>query len=1061
MLAIKASAETILETLLYPAEIACINGPSDTVLSGPVTDMSKAREKLRSCGFKCTVLDIPYAFHSSQVDPILDEFETIASGVNFEKPRIPLISTLLNDTIDDIGVIGPGYLRRQTRETVDFAGSICTANARGHIDASTVWVEIGPHPLCVNMVKSILGPKVKVVPTLRRQEESLCSMAKAVSMLSSLGVDSDWSRYHRDYESCQRLLVLPSYCFEEKNYWMKRQLAKNKETDTLESGPGTTTVQKLVWKNSVGDSQHSMLFESNMSDPDLHAAIVGHSVNGSGLVPASVYGDMAFTIAHYIRDNYNLRCSGNGMEISDMTITHPITMPLARPTESRLLRMLVSVNLDTCQIEISFGHHDSGRDETKWSAKCTVLYGDAEVWEYKWSKLSYLIEHRIKELVLGVSAGNTSKLLRGMVYRLFSTCVDYNAKYQAMQEVLISGEDLEATALLNLYRGTEGGNYFCSPFWIDALVHLAGFVMNANDAVDTRDAIYISGGWKSMRLARTIDPSVPYHVHVKMHWAGEKSVVGDVSVLQGDRIVAFINDLKFQKVPLTLLNIIIPPTISCKENVITHPKAALREHPAAHQAVSVQMLQGGKCIQTPLDRLPGRVFEIIAEQVGITTQEIYEIDNFVEMGIDSLLSLQIAAAVKEKLSLEFDSHMFLTHTTAQKLNKHLTTEFQALTSPSPESVLTNSDTEESVNSNISSLCLSAEDGLPLLQSIIAEQLGVEVHELFEVQDLSELGLDSLMNIQITAMLEQRFGIEVKPGTLTSIEELIGATGSLPAARRFETLAKVGSGHQHHQQQRSIVLQGRSAQATRTIFLFPDGSGSPAIYSRLDFAPGQLIVALQSPFIYNPRAFNLSIEAMAGLWVEEIQKYQKSGPYFLVGYSCGGYYALEAARQLLAAGAEIGHLLLIDSPSPLEYEAMPAALPAWLSQQGILGSKDSANENLEQHFVSTIKAINSYCPVPVSTTVSPIRATVIWASYSVVPCLDAVRQQLPDDVRMTGMTKWLLQRPNAMCLDADGWQKLIPDGDFDVKFTPGHHFSVLNLPNVCSSHLHPLFLLADY
>ena len=1065
MLAIKAPADTIFKKLRYRPEIACINGPSDTVLSGPVAAMSKACDKLRSCGFQCTILSIPYGFHSSQVDPILAEFETLATGVNFGKPQIPFVSPLLDGIVEDAGVIGPSYLRRQIRETVDFSGSIRRAKTRGLVDTNSIWIEIGPHPLCIGMVKSILGTEVKAVLTLRKQEDSLRSMAKAISTLSSLGVNNDWIHYHHDYESGQRLLVLPSYSFEEKNYWIERQGGRDKQANALESGPATTTVQKLVWQDFVGQNQLSILFESDMSDPDLHAAIVGHSVNGSGLCPASVYGDMALTIARYIRDNYDLRCSGSGMEITDMTISRPITVPRSRPNRPSLLRMSVSADLNS-HIEVSFGHHDVEKDETEWSAKCTVAYGDAESWIYQWSKHSYLIEHRIKELEQGVSGGTTSKLLRGMVYRLFSSCVDYNLKYQAMQEVLLHSEGLEATALLNLYSGTEGGNYFCSPFIIDALIHLGGFVMNANDAVDTRNSIYISGGWKSMRLAQMIDPSMPYRVHVKMHRAGENSVAGDVAVLQGSRIVAFINDLKFQKVPHALLNIIIPPEASSKKSTIARSSVTRVQHPVAHEIVPVQTPERNMYIQTPYDGIGSQVFEVIAEQIGITTQEVYEIDDFAEMGVDSLLSLQIAAEIKERFGLDFDSHIFLKHTTAQKLNRHLAVQIQADRPPAAESMLTSSDTEDYLDSSVGTPNSSVEDRLSLLHLIISEQLGVPVHELFEVRDLSELGLDSLMSIQITTMLQERCGIKMKPDALTgvamlaSIEELTGIRASLPNVPRFESFAGARYVQQQRQQRQSVVLQGDSDHAERTVFLFPDGSGSPSIYSRLSFNTGQRVVALQSPFMHNPQDFELSIEAIAGLWIKEVRKYQRSGPYFLVGYSCGGYYALEAARQLLAEGAEIEHLLLIDSPSPLEYGAMPSSLPTWLSRQGLLGTKGSGNDNLTEHFAATIQAVDTYCPAPISATAAPFPITVIWALDGAAPCLNANTEVLPKDVQMSGLTQWLLQRSNTTSLDADGWEKLLPGRQIDVRHTPGHHFSVLSLPNVSASLFPGVLLLVD-
>ena len=83
-------------------EVACINGERNIVLSGPKCQMASVTESLKENGLKCHVLDIPYAFHSSQVDPILESYEMIAkNGVIFKAPNLPVISPLLSRVIFD------------------------------------------------------------------------------------------------------------------------------------------------------------------------------------------------------------------------------------------------------------------------------------------------------------------------------------------------------------------------------------------------------------------------------------------------------------------------------------------------------------------------------------------------------------------------------------------------------------------------------------------------------------------------------------------------------------------------------------------------------------------------------------------------------------------------------------------------------------------------------------------------------------------------------------------------------------------------------------------------
>lgn len=45
------------------------------------------------------MLELPFAFHSSQVDPILKSFGELADNVLFHKPEIPVASTMIADNV--------------------------------------------------------------------------------------------------------------------------------------------------------------------------------------------------------------------------------------------------------------------------------------------------------------------------------------------------------------------------------------------------------------------------------------------------------------------------------------------------------------------------------------------------------------------------------------------------------------------------------------------------------------------------------------------------------------------------------------------------------------------------------------------------------------------------------------------------------------------------------------------------------------------------------------------------------------------------------------------------
>jgi hypothetical protein len=99
------------------------------------------------------------------------------------------------------------------------------------------------------------------------------------------------------FEPDQQLLLLPSYAFEETNYFIeyKGDWALRKGDDLANapiassaparSGPGIGSVQRLISEDIV-QGKSVMVFETDLSDPALHHMIAGHVMNGVALCPA-------------------------------------------------------------------------------------------------------------------------------------------------------------------------------------------------------------------------------------------------------------------------------------------------------------------------------------------------------------------------------------------------------------------------------------------------------------------------------------------------------------------------------------------------------------------------------------------------------------------------------------------------------------------------------------------------------------------------------------------------------------------------------------------------------
>lgn len=298
MLAVHADTSTIeqfLEKQTREAEIACVNGPSDIVLSARREVCEELKTELKSKGIACQLLKTAYGYHSQQMDPILRPFEAIAASVEFQQPKITIASPSTCSIIREADIVCPSYLKNQSRNRVEFYETLRECERDGAVDAASVWVEICPRPTCSSMVKATLGSKSLVLPSLREGEKAWTTMSQSVSFLHQSGLDVDWQFYHRDFEAGQRLLNLPLYAWDQQEYWIPyesdwllHKFSRSKTTPSdqpFQRGPRSTCVQKLVTRE-LQDQKLLLVFETDILEPNLKEIIYGHRVHGCELCPA-------------------------------------------------------------------------------------------------------------------------------------------------------------------------------------------------------------------------------------------------------------------------------------------------------------------------------------------------------------------------------------------------------------------------------------------------------------------------------------------------------------------------------------------------------------------------------------------------------------------------------------------------------------------------------------------------------------------------------------------------------------------------------------------------------
>ena len=891
MLAVKLSAVAVQQILndikVESCEVSCLNGPESTVASGKIDDVQTLSTYLKASSTQSTILKTPYAFHSAQMDPFLEDYKLIGRGINFSKPNIPFVSTLLGTVATDEN-LSADYIVQHARNPVQFLGAIQDGQNQGLINEKSVFIEIGPNPSCLAMIRSIVAISADhLLPSLSQREDNWLTLSKSLGLAYENGLDVNWNELHREYEESLLLLELPSYAFDLKSYWIQYQgdwaIHHGSGPQAIEPAlpPFSTTTLQKIESEDLTPEHMSVTFASNLAEPNLRAAIMGHLVNDTGLCPSSVYGDMAFTAASYIWSRMEPGTAAPAMDVRHMEVPKPLI--LKPESSSQIARVTAKRDKGSNTVKVTYASQD-GDGEIQEHAQCFVDYGDGEEWMSQWAKQAYLVQSRIDSLSHAADSGKAHRLLKGIVYKLFANLVDYAPRYQGMQEVCMDSDSFEAAAKVKFQSGEEDGIFTFSPYWIDSIAHLSGFILNG---LSDEDTVYISHGWESLRIATSFSRDKNYTTHVRMQPTASKGVMaGDVFVFEDSKVVGVCTGLKFQALKKSILHRLLPGKKAAP--VVSQLQRA--ERPTVKTDLSVLPKQ---------DMLVPQVLQCVCTELGIDLSEMTDETDFADLGVDSISSISIVEMLRKETGVEFPSSILATHPTVRDLKSYCRTR-----SPAEESDSSSesecpyaSDSELSPASTTISTPAEPEDPANILKAIIVTETGVESNEIQANTDLADVGVDSILSLSILGDFKTQCGQALPSSffhdhaTFASIQAYFGSSTTKTAAQKslskhviLPNLSITTSRESLVPSSKAIHLQGPPpSPSTPTLFLLPDGSGSASSYTNLPlFSPSTTVLALNSPFLSKPEAFALSIPALAEVYLREIRAKQPHGPYFLGG-----------------------------------------------------------------------------------------------------------------------------------------------------------------------------------
>ncbi len=223
MLSVPLAEHKVMEQLTaskISLDIAAVNGPALTVVSGTIENIDAFKAHLLAQNVNGTVLQTSHAFHSSMMEPMLESFSAQTRHISFQAPQIPYISNLTGTWITAAQVTDPNYWREHIRQTVRFSAGIQTLL---HSDKHAVLLEIGPGRTLTSLASIAVQENQRTLvvslPTAQATIGAQAFMLTALGQLWCAGVAIDWAGF---YENESRLRVpLPTYPFERQKFWIQ------------------------------------------------------------------------------------------------------------------------------------------------------------------------------------------------------------------------------------------------------------------------------------------------------------------------------------------------------------------------------------------------------------------------------------------------------------------------------------------------------------------------------------------------------------------------------------------------------------------------------------------------------------------------------------------------------------------------------------------------------------------------------------------------------------------------------------------------------------------------
>ncbi|XP_044150162.1 highly reducing polyketide synthase PKS6-like isoform X1 [Bufo gargarizans] len=264
--------------------IAAYNSPTSCTLSGDTFSIKHLQgeltKKYNENNIFLHILDVPAAYHSHMMDPILNEIKEMLRDLQGKDIHVDIISTVTGKPASKGDFTTGDYWAKNIRESVAFQQAI-EASARDK--ENTLFIEIGPRRALQRNIIETLGPNTTVLPALQpnKEYETIFSMLIA---LFTQGYNPEWCNVFDAYKSSPS--IIPRYQFDHIKQDIRYE--KIRQGNQTASSPNHPLIRSL--------SEDFTDFQCTVSKT-ITSYVYEHTNWGSALIPGAFYVELGLAAA--------------------------------------------------------------------------------------------------------------------------------------------------------------------------------------------------------------------------------------------------------------------------------------------------------------------------------------------------------------------------------------------------------------------------------------------------------------------------------------------------------------------------------------------------------------------------------------------------------------------------------------------------------------------------------------------------------------------------------------------------------------------------------------------